>query len=255
MNEAKVLHFWMTRPDGSGDALSLACAAKGIDVVQLPLMDIVPFEDDGLAARQIMDLDHYSHIIFISTNAVRFGMPLIEQYWPQLPVGIHWLAIGEATANALSGYDIDASIADVGMDSEALLLLDTLQTAAGGRRALIMRGQGGREHLAQVLRHRGWGVDYCELYQRQVPVYPQGTLAHLLDELGVNCWLASSAETLQNGLALASQEGRDELLQLPVVVPSERVADIALQLGCQRVVRASNAGSEAVVAALLTLKD
>ena len=254
MSEAAPLHFWMTRPEGSGDDLSLACAAKGIDIVQLPLMNIVPLADEGIAARQIMDLDHYSHVIFISTNAVRFAMPLIEQYWPQLPMGIQWLAIGEATANALLAYDIDAAIAETGMDSESLLLLDVLRVGQSGQRVLIMRGQGGREFLASALRDRGWVVDYCELYQRQVPVYPQGTLSHLLDELGINCWLASSAETLQNGLALASQEGRQELLQLPVVVPSERVEKIALHSGCQRVVRASNAGSEAVVAALLTLK-
>lgn len=254
MSEANALRFWMTRPEGTGDELTHACQAANIDVIQLPLMDIVPYEDSGVAARLVMDLDHYSHVIFISGNAVRYGMGLIEQYWPQLPIGIQWLAIGEATAKALSEYDVDVVSAGGVMNSEALLALPELQAGEQLQRVLIMRGVGGREHLADSLSERGAKVDYCELYQRVVPDYPQGTLTHLLDNLGVNCWLASSLETLNNGLALSRTDKREDVLQMPVIVPSQRVASAAREAGCQCIVMADNAGCEAVMAALLTIK-
>lgn len=248
------LTFWITRPDGTADALTRACTQHGIGVVQLPLMDITPFDDGGAAARLIMHLDQYSHVIFISANAVHYGMALIEQYWPQRPIGVQWLAIGNATAKALEGFDIDVVAGEGAMNSEALLSLDTLQASERLTRVLIMRGVGGREHLADVLSQRGARVDYCELYQRTVPDYPQGTVAHVFDTLGVNCWLASSTETLHNGLTLAAREGRTDLLQTAVVVPGCRVASAARDAGCQRVIEADNAGCQAVMAALLTLK-
>ena len=254
MSAGAPLQFWITRPEGTAQELTQACAAQGVGVVQLPLMDITPFEDDGAAARVVMDLDHYSHVIFISANAVRYGMGLIEQYWPQLPLGVTWMAIGAATANALQRYDVQVQAGDGAMNSEALLALPGLQAGEQLQRVLIMRGVGGREHLADVLTQRGTRVDYCELYQRTVPDYPQGTVAHLFDKLGVNCWLASSAETLHNGLALAASEGRHDLLETPVIVPGERVATEAEKAGCQRVVKAENAGCRAVMAALNTIK-
>lgn len=254
MSSAAHLTLWLTRPEGTADELTQACAEHGIGVVQLPLMDIVPFDDAGAAARMVMNLDQYSHVIFISANAVRYGMALIEQYWPQLPVGVQWLAIGTATAKALQRHDVQVVAADGAMNSEALLSQDTLQAGEQLQRVLIMRGVGGREHLAEVLRQRGAHVNYCELYQRTAPDYPQGIVAHVFDTLGVNCWLASSTETLHNGLMLAAREGREDVLQAPVIVPGSRVADAAREAGCQRVVQAENAGSQAVMTALLTLK-
>lgn len=243
--------FWITRPEGTAEDLTQACADHHIDVVQLPLMDINPCEDDGVAARLVMNLDQYSHVIFISGNAVKYGMSLIEQYWPQLPVGVKWLAIGSATARALQAFDVEVETTHGAMNSEALLALPSLREVQPLQRVLIMRGVGGREHLASVLRERGASVDYCELYQRSIPDYPEGVIRHLLDDIGVNGWLASSAETLQNGLALAARDGCSQLLALPIVVPSERVADAARQAGCQRVIEAENAGSHAVIEALL----
>lgn len=251
---ADKLTFWITRPEGTSAELSQLCIDHGIDVVELPLMNIEPHDDGGTAARQVMDLDQYSHVIFISANAVHFGMALIEQYWPQLPVGITWLAIGAATGKALRAFDIEAEVGDGVMNSEGLLALPTLQSGPDLQRVLVMRGVGGRGFLAEQLRARGARVDYCELYQRTIPDYPEGTVEYLLDDIGVNCWLASSAETLQNGLAMAERDGSEELLKTPVIVPGSRVFDIAKQAGCEHVVAAFNAGSQAVLQALLTLK-
>jgi len=253
LSSAVALKFWITRPEGTGQELISSCSDLGIDTVHLPLMDIVPLEDLSVAARQVMDLDLYSHIIFISANAVRHGMDLIDNYWPQLPVKVKFLAIGAATANALNKRGVDVLAAEGAMNSESLLALPELQATNDLQRVLIMRGEGGRETLADTLKQRGARVDYCELYRRIMPDYPVGVMEQLLDKIQINCWLASSAETLNNGLSLAGENYRQQLCQLPVIVPGERVASIARQAGCQSIVLSENASANAVLNALKTL--
>lgn len=254
MSVAGRLTFWMTRPEGTGLDLVAACSEQGVETVTLPLMDIEPLSDLGHASRQVMDLDMYSHVIFISANAVRHGMDLIDNYWPQLPIGVQFLAIGQATAKALVARGVDVLTTEGAMNSEALLALPELQAGDGLRKVLIMRGEGGRETLAESLKQRGAQVSYCELYRRVVPNYGSEVISHLFNNIKIDCWLASSAETLNNGLSLAGKDFRQRLCQLPVIVPGERVAEIAKDAGCQSVIVAKNAGTQAVMDALKTLK-
>lgn len=247
------LKFWITRPEATACALSDACRQAGIDVVELPLMDIIPLADLSHAARQIMDLDHYSQIIFISANAVRIGMDLIEDYWPQLPVGVEFYAIGKATAAALAQRGVDCVSGEGAMNSETLLNSAGLQARSELNKVLIMRGVGGRETLAEVLQSRGASVSYCELYERVKPNYEADVVEYLLNSIQINCWLASSAETLKNGLSLAGENNLAKLCRIPVVVPGDRVAGVAREQGCMHVVVAENAGADAVLEALKSL--
>jgi uroporphyrinogen-III synthase len=216
-------------------------------------MDIVPLDDLSQPARQVMDIDNYSHVIFISANAVRIGMDLIENYWPQLPVDVTFYAIGSATANALIARGVPCVSGSGAMNSEALLQSSGLQAGPHLNKVLIMRGVGGRETLAETLQTRGAIVSYCELYERRAPFYEADVVGHLLNTIQINCWLASSAETLKNGLSLAGDKNLAALCKVPVVVPGQRVADIAKNAGCSHVVVAENAGTEAVLSALKSL--
>ena len=79
----------------------------------------------------------------------------------------------------------------------AMLALPQLQ-AIQGKKALIVRGIGGREILAESLQERGVSVDYAELYQRKRPEYDATMLQQLFQQEKPQAVVVSSAESLDN---------------------------------------------------------
>jgi len=137
------------------------------------------------------------------------------------------------------------------MNSEALLSLPRLQEVTG-KKILIFRGVGGREHLAVVLRERGAKVDYAECYKRKLPDSPPGSFAQCLVDNQISMISANSQESVENLCALGDSF---TLKQLPLVVPGERVASSAKAKGFKKVIMAENATDLAVVSALLKWKE
>lgn len=245
----------VTRPvHQAGDQIHLL-QQLGADAIQLPLLTIVPTPEDSpeyqILKSRILDLDLYQKIIFISANAVHYGFELIDQYWPQLPIDIQWLAIGKQTASAMELNQVKALHAANGYDSEALLDSEHLQQVAG-ERILIMRGSGGREMLAEELVRRGAKVDYADLYQRGCPDYTPQEISSTIGSLPLNAILITSGEALQNLTRVLSAF---EVTQTPVVVPGKRVAQLAKQQGYTRITVANGPDSKAMVQSILSNLD
>ena len=124
----------VTRPAGQAQGLCQSLVAAGYRAHSQPLLELQPLpEPDPLQRAIVLDLDQYQHIIFVSGNAVHYGMASIEDYWPQLPVGVCWYAIGDVTASRLEHYGVTAITPGAAMTSETLLavpgLLATLTLA------------------------------------------------------------------------------------------------------------------------------
>ena len=241
----------ITRPENQGESLSAEINKYGGIAIHYPVLEIVPLSLSDTELRQqakqlILDLDLYHHVIFISTNAVAFGVDWIDDYWPQLPVGIQWHAIGGATAKSMIDRGLDSVIPTVAMNSEALLQLLDLQRMAE-KKVLIVRGVGGREYLAEQLKQYGARVDYLECYQRRIPDKPSGELAKIIKEHNIEAICINSGESLENLCELASS---DAIKQLTLIVPGERVANLAKEKGFTQLEIAENASDAAVLASL-----
>ncbi len=244
----------VTRPEGQAGDLSAAVAAAGFSVHCLPMLQLVPLPELAAARRQqVLDLDHYQHIIFVSGNAVRWGMPWFESLWPQLPVGLYWYAVGAATARQLSAFGVRVQTPDADMSSEGLLALPPLQQVAG-QRVLIVKGEGGRDHLAVELERRGAQVDQLPCYRRVRPGLAPGELALKLSLWRVTLVMISSGEGLANMLALLSPAETSKFIHITLLVPSDRVAQMAYAAGFKKVVRAENASDSAMLRALAAWK-
>jgi uroporphyrinogen-III synthase len=247
---ASAARVLVTRPRGQEATLGDALRAAGHEVFHQPLLELEPLAELPPDARRcVMDLDLYQHVIFISGNAVRFGMEWIENYWPQLPVGITWYAVGAKTAAALSECGIRALSPGADMSSEGLLALPDLQSIAG-QRVLIVKGEGGREALQEALQSRGAKVDTLPCYRRRCPRLAEGELARRLKGWHIDTILISSGEGLGNLLALLSTEETTNFTGVRLLVPSARVEGMARQAGFSRVVIAANASDDAMLAAL-----
>lgn len=261
------LSVLLTRPARQASGITHLIEAGGGQVSRLPLIEIEPIQDGPDFERiksTILALDNYSAAIFVSTNAATIGMEWIDRYWPQLPVGLSAYAVGPGTGTLLQQLSWPVHYPDTGITSEDLLALPGMQDVRGKRVALF-RGQGGRELLATTLRERGAQVDYIELYRRLEPRYdPAQVLAQLQND-GVNAIVTTSQQILQALLALgANGNGGDDkvraallslLRQLPVIVPSQRVRELALTAGIKQVIDAGGADDETVVRALVQIRD
>ncbi|RTE64473.1 uroporphyrinogen-III synthase [Amphritea opalescens] len=248
----------VTRPAHQAQGQMTLLCSLGIDPVSLPLLEITAVaEADSafpLLKSNIMDLDLYHKVIFISANAVTAGMDLIDQYWPQLPLGIEWFAIGQQTALTLDNFGITAQRSPAGYDSEALLSLPLLQNIAE-QKILIMRGEGGRETLAEQLRQRGARVDYADLYRRSMPHYTSEQIISSIIDKPLAAALLTSGEAVNNLTQLINDHDLKALRHTPLVVPSERVARIATELGYTRVMTASGPDNQAMAETVLSTID
>lgn len=247
----------ITRPAHQQPPLITGLQAHGAKTISLPLLAITaPSRGDqaDVLRRQLLALDSYELLVFISSNAVREGCKAIDDYWPQFPVGLDLLAIGPSTAalaEELTGQRVRSAAG--GMTSEDLLELDSF-TNIEGRRIGIFRGEGGRDFLAQQLRKRGAQVDYFDVYRRVELNYEDTRVREALIESEPTLLTAMSGQTLQALRGIIDQLSEpqaDKLLTLPVIVPSQRVRDLAAEMGFENPIAAPGADLDALLQALV----
>jgi uroporphyrinogen-III synthase len=225
----------VTRPANRAGALAARIAAKGGEAVRFPLIDIFPPESWQAVDEAIARLDAFSLVIVISPNTAAFALGRLQNRRPW-PAGLAAGAVGPGTAKMLRDAGIGEVIVPRGRyDSEALLALDALRAERiAGRAALILRGEGGRELLAETLRARGARVECAACYRRAAPT--DGTLlVSLLRNNALDAVTLSSSEGLRNLRQLLDTDGFARLSALPVFVPHQRVAEEASRLGLSRV--------------------
>lgn len=245
----------ITRPDGQERPLRAALEAEGFRVCHQPLLQLEALEGPDDCQRQlILALDGFQHVIFVSANAVRFGLPWLRSCWAELPGAINWFAVGEATAEALRRQGLSVLTPGRQMSSDGLLALPQLQSVAG-QKVLLVKGEGGREKLARVLAGRGAQVKILCCYRRRPPSVPAGHLMQLLRAEDVGVVVISSGEGLDNFLALLSPVESSKLRHVALLVPSARVAEQARRAGWQRLVLADNASDGEVLKALRRWRD
>ncbi len=241
----------LTRPAEESQALARTLAEEGVFSASLPMLDIEPLPVSEENRSIIYNLAAYCAVIVVSKPAARLGLELVDELWPQPPMQ-HWFTVGAATAQILDDYNLRVFFPEQGDDSEALLDLPQLQETLSSvydPKVLIMRGEDGRELLAERLRERGVSVDYLPLYRRKLPQYPALALPNTVRAERLNGLVVSSGQGFQHLRELAGDAWPD-LARMPLFVPSPRVAELAREAGAQTVVDCRGASASALLAAL-----
>lgn len=241
----------VTRPVHQAEGLCRLLREHGAEPIRFPTLSIEPPSDPERARAVLARLEEFDLAIFISANAIEQYLQFMDA---PLPTTLRLAVVGKASARALetAGYRVDHQPVD-GADSEALLALPELQQVAG-QRVVIIRGEGGRELLADTLRARGAQVEYAEVYRRTVPTADTAVLSNRWRNDGIDAVTVTSNQTLQNLYDLLDPVGRECLLRTPLVVVSPRAEELARRLGhAAPVTVATEAGDEAVLDALQRL--
>ena len=216
------LRVVVTRPAAQADTLCRLLSARGADVRRLPLQTIEPVRQPQLVARLLAEQREAAAWIFTSVNAVRFAAALDAGLWPPC------IAVGAATAASLEARGQVAAVPASAFTSEGVLDLPQLQQVRG-QRLLIVTGEGGRDELRAGLQARGAEVLRAEVYRRVTLPHPSEAVAQALS--GAHAVLVTSGEALTRLQQLVTDAGRPRLLRLQLVVPSQRVVELARQLG------------------------
>lgn len=228
----------VTRPRPQCAVWLSRLAQSGVSAVALPLIDILPPRDPAPVRAAWRDLAGVDLAVFVSPNAVEQFFALSDgQPWPS---GTLAACVGPGSAQALAdrGVPVDNIVqppADAAsLDSEHLWpQLQARRPWAGGR-VLLLRGDGGREWLAERLDEAGAHVSALTTYHRSSPHFDADEQALLAQALGHPqdfAWLFSSAEAIGHLPALPPGHHR-------AIATHARIADAARAAGFHPVVLA-----------------
>lgn len=244
LNGLKVL---VTRASKQSAPLCHLIEQAGGHPIHWAMIEISPELNHPDIKRAKASLAHYTDILFISANAVHYGLQALQA----LPNTARISAVGKQTARALAeqGYsNINAPNCD--FSSQGLLNTPALSDMEN-QSVLIVRATKGKETLKNTLIERGATVDYMACYRVEAPMYfpPQRhALSELFHQQKIDVITANSAVSLTH---LAHMAPSQALFNTPVLPISTAMSDKAKLLGFKSVLSpAQNASDEAILDAI-----
>lgn len=222
MDSSSMPRVLITRPAGQHQDFAARCKEIGFDVSLLPCLQIVarPVEQQLLLQKR----DAHEAVLFTSANAVRCAHAIAPLPWPATKVH----AIGAATAQCLQAHGQSVCLQPQSpFNSEAYLAQLEQQTPAS---LLIVKGQGGRGIIQPRLLSAGWCVDSVDVYDRVTPALSPQLVNAAFSPVPPDIISVTSNDVLKN-LYQSCLDHRSTLINTPLVVNSERCADLARELG------------------------
>jgi uroporphyrinogen-III synthase len=207
------LHLLITRPQPQADAWVARLRDHGAMADALPLIQIDAPRDSAPVQAAWRQLAAQALAMFVSPNAVErfFGLRPADAVWPAATLAG---STGPGTSAALRAAGVPESQlieppADAAQfDSEALWQRLRGLRDWRGSGVLVVRGEGGRDWLAQTLAMAGAEVRFVAAYRRGPPQWnaaQQTLLQQALRQPERHLWVFSSSEAIGHLQTLADQ--------------------------------------------------
>lgn len=243
----------ITRPTGQSGSLANALAGHGFASLLLPVFDIAPVTKPAPVQRIWTRSPEFDLIHFASANAIKHFFahrPEGQKFKPGALLAVMGPGsraaiapyLGDDTAQIVTPGQELAPVQPAALDSETLMV--TLETVLAdgfvGKRALLVKGDGGRDWLARALTEAGVQVEGIAVYRRLCPPLSATQAASLRTRIAApdpSAFVVTSSEGAQN---LVTMLAPDATLTAwakatPIVVTHARVAQRARTLGFARV--------------------
>lgn len=251
-NSVNPLNVLVVRPTKKAQALTLLLNKQGIACVSQPLFDYQPLADHQQSKKLLTTANI---IIFVSVAAVEFAHANVAAtHWQYQ----HIIAVGKATKAALDALDLKNIKCPSQENSEGVLALSVLNENLANKTITIVRGNGGREHLATELIKRHATIYYLETYQRIWRTFPKDIDKQWYHQQ-INCIVVTSNALLEKLVELTqatnvaiendttNKHFRNHCIWL---VASKRIANHAQQLGLTNIIQSNGANEQAISTAL-----
>lgn len=258
----------ITRPARHAQRLLDGVHQAGRDAVLFPLFDIVFHAETAQLDACLRRLNEYRLLVFVSPNAIDacfVRLAVLPSFdvasWPnEVAIGV----MGEGSRLALAAHGLTAECARIyspldpeRTDSETLFAALDL-SGLRGQKVLIIRGDSGRDFLAEALQGQGVEVEQVSAYQRVIPAFDgdkQQQLRRLLSQ--ENDWVITSSAVLPTLLDWCCEiDAADptfnavvKMQQQHCVLPHFRIAEVAKKLGFSHLTLSAS-GDEKLLLAL-----
>lgn len=239
----------VTRPQPQADEWVVRLQVLGQAARAMPLMRIervAAFDAD--VARTWRELHRHRLVMFVSPNAVLAFCAARPggASWPQTTLAA---ATGPGTVAALRAQGVPAACTVAPPMDAATFDAESLWTHAlagrdwAGASVLVVRGEDGRDWLADTLGRAGAVVSCLAAYRRAPPEWPgalNDTLGAVAAQPARHAWLFSSSQCIAHLLApdapAADPVLRAAVLAVPVLATHPRIAETARRSGFHQVV-------------------
>lgn len=199
------MRILVTRPAAQAEEWVAQLQFHGLDAVALPLMAIAAPHDLTAVRQAWVELPSRQLVFFVSPNAAEwfFSQPIEPTVWP---ASLQAASPGPGTSAVLRRCGVPPHLmvepaADAPQfDSEALWAVLQSQSWAEAS-VLVVRGDGGRDWLAEQLREAGAEVNFVSAYRRTAPRFDAPALALMgtaLLQPHRHLWFFSSSEAVVN---------------------------------------------------------
>jgi uroporphyrinogen-III synthase len=213
------------------------------EILSLPLLTIIPKDDEQLADHIASSLKDADLAIFVSPNAIESVMRLLERDWQDfskkvIPIGV----MGGSSALALKnhGIGVEDNATPVFMprnneqwDSEGLWAeLQELKWDWPTKKIIIFKGEGGRDWLADTLKQAGATVEAISTYTR-VPLSIDNPAWHAIQEMDFSksLWVLTSSEAARYLGSITKEQLTQSLQSAAALCPHHNIADAARAIG------------------------
>jgi uroporphyrinogen-III synthase len=238
------LNILLTRPLNQVKPLEVLVNESGHQPILFPTLKIEALNSAPLK-------EQYDVVIFISANAVEYGLEVLsslDHSYDQI------FAVGAATAKKLDNHNFQVdAFPQEKASSESLLAMNKVQKLSN-KDILIFRGRGGRETLKEGLGNNNV-VEYIEVYERTQCRIESSHRESLVQFLASNDGVITitSVESLSTMMAMIEQIDSDVIRRIkryPLVVLSDRIKTYAESIGFDRVKVAPKTNDAGLVEAL-----
>lgn len=227
------------RTEPSATKTAKALEDLGLIASACPLLNIDPLPLEEASHKLLLQLETFDGIIVVSTHAARLLAAWISDHNAH-PLSARCYSMGPASATPLLALGIKVEWPVDDFRTEGLLEQTTLRELQG-RKILIIQGQGGREALRTALLDGGTEISQILWYKRTASKAAQDHLEQLLQS-NWDAALIGSGTIMQ---ALADLLDPKDF-PCPLLVPSERLKDMARSLSFKSAYVLDNLTAEAV---------
>jgi uroporphyrinogen III methyltransferase/synthase len=220
----------------------------GAEMLEFPVIKIVPPEDWKDIDRAIKRIESYNWIVFTSVNGVKFFFKRLLDTGKDIRdlKGLKICSVGQSTAHEINKYGIRIDLVPEEFNAEGLIeifIKDAEKTAGSqllnfstsrpfsGLKFLLPRAEVARQVFPDRVKELGGQIDVVTAYRAVKPEIHGKRLKRFLKEGKITIATFTSAATFQNFVSIIGGDVREQLKDVSIAVIGPVTAEAVKKAG------------------------